>query len=351
MSRGRSQYSVAEWPAPRNSRVRTGEAEGGHHARRNGLLPALFPFDRGDLALREPDLGGARTRRRRFDDDEPYPTRRKRRDPPAPDPTDAPDVGDRWSTWDEAVHGPQPRPDWVVTELAAVDTELGLLKTGKEADVHLVERGVPGTDRRMLLAAKRYRTSEHRLFHRDAGYLEGRRVRESRITRAMASRTSFGREAIAGQWAFAEFVALSRLWQLATEHGGLRAPYPVQLHGRELLLEFIGEPDGTAAPRLVQTRPSRAELAELWSQVVAAVTLLARAGLAHGDLSPYNVLLHRGELVLIDLPQVVDVVINPQGARFLARDVTVVADWFAARGLEVDAGSLIADLLVDAGLR
>jgi RIO kinase 1 len=305
--------------------------------------------------LPEHDFGARPKARRRFDDDEPHFVKRSRHrpePPPGPDP-DAPPAGDRWTTWDAmgALHGPEPRPAWVITALGAVDTELGVLKTGKEADVHLLERWVPDTDVRVLLAAKRYRAPEHRLFHRDAGYLEGRRVRASRVTRAMAGRTSFGREAIAGQWAAAEFGALATLWDLGRRYGGVRVPYPVQVVGTELLLEFVGEPDGTAAPRLVQTRPLPAELRDLWDQLVASLTVLARAGLAHGDLSPFNVLVHRGELVLIDLPQVVDVVVNPQGPAFLHRDVTVMANWFAARGLEVDAAALTADLLDDAGLR
>jgi RIO kinase 1 len=313
--------------------------------------------------LREHDFAGGRAtsrKRRRFDDDDPHFVRRHRPTPAEPSnvddlaAVDGPPAGDRWSTWDDSpagLHGPKPRPDWVLTESAAVDTELGLLKTGKEADVHLIERAVPGTGRRVFMAAKRYRTPKHRLFHRDAGYLEGRRERESRVSRAMATRTEFGREAIAGQWAAAEFGALARLWELGRDHGGIRVPYPVQLVGTELLLEFIGDADGQAAPRLVQTRPDLTTLQQLWGQLVDALTMLARAGLAHGDLSPYNVLLHDGELVLIDLPQVVDVVINPQGDRFLARDVTNMANWFTARGLEVAPGELIADLLADAGLR
>ena len=164
---------------------------------------------------------------------EDEPIRRRR---PAVD-TGLPDEP-AWSTWLDAVHGPQPFPKWVVTDLGAIDTELGLLKTGKEADVHLVERAVPG-GARSWLAAKRYRSSEHRLFHRDAGYLEGRRVRRSRETRAMATRTGFGRELLAGQWARAEFGALSRLWELGRREGGVRVPYPVQLLGTELLLEFV----------------------------------------------------------------------------------------------------------------
>ncbi|HET6191009.1 MAG TPA: RIO-like kinase, partial [Trebonia sp.] len=89
--------------------------------------------------------------------------------------------------------GPKPHPKWLVTDLAAVDSELGILKTGKEADVYLIRRHVPGTEKSCLLAAKRYRDAEHRLFHRDAGYLEGRRVRESRVNRATASRSAFGK--------------------------------------------------------------------------------------------------------------------------------------------------------------
>jgi RIO kinase 1 len=286
------------------------------------------------------------SKRRRFDDDDDAPYSLKLTSGPRLEelPDEVP-----WSSWDApgVLHGPDPWPDWLITELAAIDTELGVLKTGKEADVYLVERAVPDTDRSVLLAAKRYRAPEHRLFHRDAGYLDGRRVRESRLNRAMANRTSFGREVIAGQWAAAEFAALSRLWGL-----GVNVPYPVQLLGTELMMEFIGDADeGTAAPRLAQTRPDGKQLAELWEQLVDALTRLARAGLAHGDLSPFNLLLHKDRLVMIDLPQVVDVVTNPAGPEYLARDVRVVAKWFTARGLTVDADGLLADLLNDAGMR
>ena len=74
--------------------------------------------------------------------------------------------------------GPRPHPDWLVTDLAAVDTELGILKTGKEADVFLLERAVPGDpEQAVVMAAKRYRGEEHRSFHRSAAYTEGRRTR------------------------------------------------------------------------------------------------------------------------------------------------------------------------------
>ncbi|HEY7226466.1 MAG TPA: RIO1 family regulatory kinase/ATPase [Micromonosporaceae bacterium] len=261
---------------------------------------------------------------------------------------ETPAEGGRWSTWDQSTpteRGPKPYPDWLVTELAAVDTELGVLKTGKEADVFLVDRGIPGTDRRCRLAAKRYRSGEHRMFHRDSGYLEGRRVKESRMNRAMQGRTGFGRELIAGQWAAAEFAALCRLYS-----AGVPVPYPVQILGTELLLEFIG--DGTtAAPRVAELRREM-DLDDVWRQLVEAMHLMAQAGFAHGDLSAYNLLVHKGRLVVIDLPQIVDVVANPQGRRFLTRDAQNVAAWFSRLGVShADGDELAADLLHTAGLR
>jgi RIO kinase 1 len=265
--------------------------------------------------------------------------------------------GDRWSTWDQSApteRGPLPYPDWLVTDLAATDTELGVLKTGKEADVFLLRRGVPGTGSSCLLAAKRYRSAEHRQFHRDSEYLDGRRVRESRVNRAMAARTAVGKAMIAEQWAVAEFAALCQL-HLA----GVPVPYPVQILGTEILLEFIGDEDGTAAPRLAELRPAGTELVDLWDQLTEALRLLARQGLVHGDLSAYNLLVHEGRLVMIDLPQVLDVIAHPRGAEFLERDVANVSHWFAARGLAevigpaagtVHPDDLLADLRYEARL-
>ncbi len=262
---------------------------------------------------------------------------------------DAPTEGERWSSWDGATHGPKPRPNWVLTELGAVDSDLGVLKTGKEADVHVVRRWVPGAGPVTTMAAKRYRSGDHRLFHRDAGYLEGRRVRKSREMRAMARRTDFGKQMIAGQWAAAEFDALGKLWEL-----GLPVPYPVQLDESEMLMEFVGLTDAdtpVAAPRLVQYRPEPDQLEDLFEQLRGAMLTLAHHGWTHGDLSPYNVLVHEGRLVLIDWPQIVDVIGNPQGFDFLERDALTMVTWFQRKGLEVDGGELVADLVAEATSR
>jgi RIO kinase 1 len=258
-----------------------------------------------------------------------------------------PPHGDRWSTWDIADHGPAPRPDWVITDLAAEDTDLGVLKTGKEADVFLLRRAVGTDGPSCVVAAKRYRDADHRMFHRDSQYLEGRRMRKSRENRAMASRSTFGRNLIAEQWAAAEFAALVRLWST-----GVPVPYPVQREGTELLMEFVGD-DGVAAPRLAELRPSGDQLRHLWQETLVVLARLAGDGLAHGDLSAYNVLVRDGDPVLIDLPQVVDIAANPAGPEFLARDVRNIATWFTARGLPadvVDADGVTAMLLAEAGL-
>jgi RIO kinase 1 len=304
--------------------------------------------------VREHDAFGPATMRRgrrKFDDDEADFVKLGKGQPALAEDPDLPETGDRWSTWDGALHGPHPRPEWIRTEHAAVDTELGMLKTGKEADVFLVRREIPGTEQISMIAAKRYRDGDHRLFHRDAGYLEGRRVRRSREMRAMNTRTAFGKQLIAGQWAQAEFGALSRLWQVGQEGGTISVPYPVQLIGTELMLEFIGDWEtGEAAPRLAQVRTDHDGLTDLWRQMTDALSVLARTQIAHGDLSPYNTLVHQGRLVIIDMPQIVDLIANPQGAEFLARDVRNVAGWFTSRGLAVDTEGLIERLSYEAGL-
>lgn len=240
--------------------------------------------------------------------------------------------------WDviKGNRGPQPLPDWVVTDAGAVDTDLGILKTGKEADVHVLERAVPATAKRgagprTLMAAKRYRSAERRSFHRSTAYTDGRRMKKSRDTRALQRGSRYGRELAAGQWAYAEWDSLNRYWC-----AGLPVPYPVQLDGTEILMEFIGDADGVAAPRLAEVRPDSAVRQRYYDQFVRAVTMMAAGGAAHGDLSAYNVLADGDDIVIIDLPQVIDLAGNPRGSDFLMRDCRNMSAWFTARGLAVD---------------
>ena len=254
------------------------------------------------------------------------------------------DEDQRWSTWPETAHtldrGPQPFPDWVVQHDGAIDTELGILKTGKEADAFLLERALPeehltgAAGEAVLLVAKRYRSPGRASFHRSSSYTEGRRTRDSREARAIAKGTAFGKQAAAAQWARTEFDVLGRLWE-----AGLPVPYPVQIVGTELLMEFIGTDDehgAVAAPRLQETSPDAAT-AERWAQLLRGAVLdLARLGLVHGDLSPYNVLADvrqaEPDPVIIDVPQVIDLIANPHGAEFLRRDCTTMCTWLRAHG-------------------
>ncbi len=254
--------------------------------------------------------------------------------------------GQSWSPWDDLealMKGPEPRPDWVVTSSGAIDTELGILKTGKEADVFLVERADPHRpDEAVVMAAKRYRDTDHRTFHRAAAYTEGRSMKRSRDNRALKRKSSWGRIVAAGEWAVSEWGALRRLWEL-----GVPVPYPVQIDETEIMMEWITH-DGETAPRLAQVRPERDLLESYYEQLRDALGTMAQAGIVHGDLSPYNTLAAGDRLVIIDLPQIVDLVGNPQGMDFLLRDCANMCQWFRARGLEVDEQELFGDLMAHA---
>ena len=267
---------------------------------------------------------------------------------------DPDDEHQRWTTWydvEPLSRGPEPRPDWVVTSRGAIDTELGILKTGKEADVFLVERADPlEPDGGVVMAAKRYRSTEHRTFNRSASYTEGRSMKRSRDQRAIKRKSTFGRQVAAGEWAVSEWDALKRWWAL-----GLPVPYPVQIDGQEILMEWITVPDPdagddgvTTAPRLAQTRPDRPLLESYFEQLRDVLATTVQAGMVHGDLSPYNILAAGERLVVIDMPQVVDLVGNLNGMDYLMRDCTNVCTWFRARGLDVDEQELFGDLMAHA---
>ena len=256
----------------------------------------------------------------------------------------------RWSTWldvEPLMRGPEPRPDWVVTSQGAIDTELGILKTGKEADVFLIERADPLEPvGGVVMAAKRYRDTDHRTFHRAASYTEGRSMKRSRDIRALKRKSTWGRLVAAGEWATSEWDALKRFHEL-----GLPVPYPVQIEGTEILMEWVTQiVDGEVqtAPRLAQTRPAPELLSSYFEQLRDAMTTMVKSGVVHGDLSAYNVLAAGERLVIIDLPQIVDLVGNPQGMDFLLRDCTNMCAWFRARGLDVDEQVLFGELMAHA---
>jgi RIO kinase 1 len=259
-----------------------------------------------------------------------------------PDPWDdeAEEFDPEASTYIAGEHGPDPVPDWVITSGDARQVELGLLKTGKEADVHLVERR--HGDSVNVLAAKRYRKFEERLFKNDARYRAARKTGASHVDKAMAQGNKVGMAFRARLWLAAEFETLCRLWS-----AGVPVPYPVQKLGNELMIELIGSPE-EAAPRVVHAHLRGAALDDAWKQLVDAMHAMVRCGIVHGDLSVYNLLWDDGRLVIIDFPQSVDPVAHPEGIALLERDVANVTDWFSRRGVKCEASELFTSLLSEA---
>jgi RIO kinase 1 len=192
------------------------------------------------------------------------------------------------------------------------------------------------------MAAKRYRDTDHRTFHRAASYTEGRSMKRSRDNRALKRKSTWGRQVAAGEWAISEWNALRRCWEL-----GLPVPYPVQIDETEIMMEWITF-DGETAPRVSQVRPEPRVVQGYFDQLRDALGTLVQAGLVHGDLSPYNTLAAGERLVIIDLPQMVDLVGNPRGMDFLLRDCANMCGWFRSRGLDVDEQELFGDLMAHA---
>ena len=246
-------------------------------------------------------------------------------------------------------------PAWL-TAGSTEDEVLGLLKTGKEAEVFIVERRTLDGSRSTLLAHKRYRPtkvtrkgeleelgfSRARTFAHDAKYHEGRKFRYSREQRAVERMTDLGKKILAERWPGQE------LDTLVTAHdAGVTVPYPVEFTGDGLLMQLLGD-DGVAAPRLVNARLSPDQLRTAFTQLVDDLGALTRTGTVHADLSPYNVLWWRDRTWMIDFPQAVDLLQNPHGFELLHHDVITLTTWFARKGVECDGEALYAQLLAEA---
>lgn len=229
-----------------------------------------------------------------------------------------------------------PAPSWLITDSEAVDTEIGLLKTGKEADAHLIERRL--RERHHLLVSKHYRSVEHRTFRNDAAYRAGRSTGLRRDDLAIAAGSRAGLRLRAKQWAGQEFRALRILYE-----AGVAVPYPVSYSGDELKLEYFGDED-VPAPRLADIgRRTDIDFAGLWQQCTQAIRTMTACNLVHADLSPYNLLLWEDRLIVIDLPQSVEIGMNTQALEFLHRDIVNVATYFTRRGVDCDVEELFAD--------
>lgn len=242
-------------------------------------------------------------------------------------------------------------PDWLVDE-PYHDVDHGVIKSGKEAQVHLVERfGDDG--RTCYIARKRYlpRHVTHKgqleemgvqrasTFRHDVQYREGRQFRKSRDRRAIERMSTHGKRLLQDRWTGQEFEVMRRLWD-----AGVSVPYPIAYADDVFDLEYVGDAE-MAGPQLSAARLSPELIADAFEQLVEGLRLMVANGVAHGDLSAYNLLWWENRLWFIDFPQAIDIAANLQGLDFLHRDVLNVCTWFQRRGLEVDGEELFAELL------
>jgi RIO kinase 1 len=198
-----------------------------------------------------------------------------------------------------------------------VDTVVRQLMSGKEATVYVVRCGDE------TFCAKVYKEATHRSFRQAVDYTENRKVKNTRQARAMAKGTRFGREATEAAWQSAEVDALYRL-----AGAGVRVPVPRNFCDGVLLMELVTDGQGDAAPRLNDVLFDPAEARAHHATLLAEVVRMLCAGVVHGDLSEFNVLLGETGPVIIDLPQAVDAAGNNHAGRMLLRDVANLRDFF-----------------------
>lgn len=198
-----------------------------------------------------------------------------------------------------------------------VDEVIRQLKSGKEASVYMVRCG------REVRCAKVYKEANRRGFHKLAEYQEGRKSRSSRNERAMGKASRHGRREQEAAWKNAEVDALYRLAAV-----GVRVPAPQGFFDGVLLMEMVIDEQGDVAPRLNEIEPSAERAREWHAFMMTQVVRMLCAGLIHGDLSEFNVLLGTVGPVIIDLPQAVNASANNNAFRMLARDVNNMTAYF-----------------------
>lgn len=205
-----------------------------------------------------------------------------------------------------------------------VDEVVCQLMSGKEAEVYVVR------SMGELRCAKVYKDADNRSFSKQAQYQEGRKVRNSRQARAIAKNTRYGRKEQEDAWQNAEVDALHRL-----AAAGVRVPQVFSYVGGVLLMELVTDDNGNTAPRLNDVKLTVAQAREYHRTLIAQIVLMLCAGLVHGDLSEYNVLVGSDGPVIIDLPQAIDAAGNNNAAGMLERDVANMTAYFGRFAPEI----------------
>ena len=221
-------------------------------------------------------------------------------------------------------------------EEGLIDSVVRQLMSGKEATVYVVRCAGE------TLCAKIYKDATQRSFRQAVDYTENRKVKNSRQARAMAKGTRFGRESQEAAWRSAEVDALYRL-----AAAGVRVPAPRNFYEGVLLMELVTDEHGDAAPRLNDVIFTPEDAAVYHDALIGEVVRMLCAGIVHGDLSEFNILLAADGPVIIDLPQAVDAAGNNHANRMLLRDVENLRDFFGRFEpslLVTDYGNEIWDL-------
>ena len=207
-----------------------------------------------------------------------------------------------------------------------VDDVLRQLKSGKEATVYVVQCGDE------IRCAKVYKEANQRGFHQAVHYTEGRKVKNSRQARAMEKGSRYGRQEQEAAWQHAEVDALYKL-----AAAGVRVPHPFGFYEGVLLMELVADAEGQPAPRLNDLELTPEQARDFHAFLIRQVVLMLCAGIVHGDLSEFNVLVDSRGPVIIDLPQAVDAAANNNASRMLERDVDNLAAYFGQFAPELSA--------------
>ena len=214
-----------------------------------------------------------------------------------------------------------------------IDSVQRQLMSGKEAMVFVVRCGDE------TRCAKVYKEATHRSFRQAVDYTENRKVKNTRQARAMAKGTRFGRESQEAAWQSAEVDALYRL-----AAAGVRVPKPLNFHDGVLLMELVTDADGAAAPRLNDVAFSADQARAHHATLLKEVVRMLCAGVVHGDLSEFNILLAADGPVIIDLPQAIDAAGNNHAQRMLLRDVENLRHFFGRFAPELHATQFGAEI-------